>query len=109
MNNYSRLWALDTALPFASTRNIGYRFYKSEQDEAGAHKSGWAMEGTVRQNSRHLTWGAVTTWMSPDFASQLSFVRRVNTIENRYNALYRWYPEGWNPQLVPRVPNRMVE
>ena len=95
MDNYSRLWALDTALPFAGTRNIGYRFYKSEQDEAGIHKSGWATEGTVRQNSRHLTWGAVTTWMSPDFASQLSFVRRVNTIENRYNVSYRWFPESW--------------
>ena len=94
-NDYSRLWALDTALPFAGTRNIGYRFYKSEQDEAGIHKSGWATEGTVRQNSRHLTWGAVTTWMSPEFASQLSFVRRVNTIENRYNVSYRWFPESW--------------
>ena len=95
LGNYSRLVAFDTALPFAATRNIGYRFYKSEQDENSVHKSGWAMEGTVRQNARHLNWGAVTTWMSPDFASQLSFVRRVNTIENRYNVSYRWYPEKW--------------
>ena len=95
MKDYSRLVAFDTALPFASTRNIGYRFYKSEQDAGGVHKSGWATEGTVRQNSRNLNWGAVTTWMSPEFASQLSFVRRVNTIENRYNVSYRWWPETW--------------
>jgi hypothetical protein len=95
MGNYSRLVAFDTALPFAATRNIGYRFYKSEQDENAVRKSGWAMEATVRQNSRNLTWGAVSTWMSPEFASQLSFVRRVNTIENRYNVSYRWWPETW--------------
>ena len=95
MGNYSRLAAFDTALPFAGTRNAGYRFFKSEQDENGIRKSGWAMEGTVRQSSRNLTWGAVTTWLSPEFASQLSFVRRVNTIENRYNVSYRWWPETW--------------
>jgi hypothetical protein len=33
--------------------------------------------------------------MSPEFASQLSFVRRVNTIENRYNVSYKWWPETW--------------
>jgi hypothetical protein len=95
MGNYSRLVALDAALPFGGTRNIGYRFYKSEQDEDEVRRSGWAMEATVRQNSRNLTWGAVSTWLSPEFASQLSFVRRVNTIENRYNVSYRWWPEGW--------------
>ena len=95
MDNYSRLWAVDTALPFGGTRNIGYRFYKSLQNENNLLKDGWAMEGTVRQQARNLSWGAVTTWMSPEFASQLSFVRRVNTIENRYNASYRWWPESW--------------
>jgi hypothetical protein len=95
MGNYSRLVAFDTALPFAATRNAGYRFYKSEQDENGVRKCGWAMEATVRQNSRHFNWGAVSTWLSPEFASQLSFVRRVNTIENRYNVSYRWWPETW--------------
>jgi hypothetical protein len=95
MSNYSRLVAFDTALPFAATRNVGYRFYKSAQDENGVRKSGWATEATVRQNARNLSWGAVSTWMSPEFASQLSFVRRVNTIENRYNVNYKWYPEGW--------------
>jgi len=95
MDNYSRLWAVDTALPFGGTRNIGYRFYKSLQNENNLLKDGWAMEGTVRQQARNLSWGAVTTWMSPEFASQLSFVRRVNTIENRYNVSYRWWPESW--------------
>jgi hypothetical protein len=47
MGNYSRLVAFDTALPFAGTRNAGYRFYKSEQGENGIRKSGWAQEGTV--------------------------------------------------------------
>jgi hypothetical protein len=95
MNNYSRLMAVDTALPFAGTRNIGYRFYKSEQDENRVHKSGWAMEATLRQNARHLNWSATSTWLSPEFASQLSFVKRVNTIENRYNVSYRWWPQTW--------------
>jgi hypothetical protein len=95
MDNSSRLAAVDAALPFAGTRNIGFRYYKSEQDENSVRKSGWAMEATVRQNARNLSWGAVSTWMSPEFASQLSFVRRVNTIENRYNVNYKWYPEGW--------------
>jgi hypothetical protein len=95
MDNYSRLWAVDAALPFAGTRNIGYRFYRTQQDENNLRKDGWAMEATVRQQARNLTWGAVSTWMSPEFASQLSFVRRVNTIENRYNVSYKWWPESW--------------
>jgi hypothetical protein len=94
-SNFSRLVAFDTALPFGGTRNIGYRFFKSEQLENNVRKSGWAMEATVRQNARNLSWGATSTWQSPTFASQLSFVRRVNTIENRYNVNYRWYPESW--------------
>ncbi|HUQ68143.1 MAG TPA: hypothetical protein VM165_01395, partial [Planctomycetaceae bacterium] len=91
----SRLWAVDTALPFGGKRNIGYRFYKTDQEDVISRKRGWAQEGTVRQQSRNLTWGAVTTWLSPEFANQLSFVRRVNTIENRYNVSYKWWPEGW--------------
>ena len=65
MNDYSRLFGADTAMRLGETGNFGYRFYKSDRDESGVRKTGWATEMSIRQSGRHLNWRRSRTHCRP--------------------------------------------
>jgi len=105
ISDFSRLLGFDTALPIGVSKNFGLRFYKSDQDENGVHKSGWSTENTLRHNGRHLGWALIHNAISPDFGSQLSFIQRVDQIESMPSINYRWYPESWIRNWGPNFGN----
>jgi len=95
MNDYSRLVGTDLAMRVGETGNIGYRFYKSDRDEVGVRKTGWATEMSIRQNTRHFDWASIQNALSPDFGNQLSFIERVDAIAWMPQIGYQWFPESW--------------
>jgi len=95
MSDYSRLLGTDLALRVGETGNLGYRFYKSDRDELGARKTGWATEMSIRQNTRHFDWASIQNALSPDFGNQLSFIERVDAIAWMPSVGYTWFPETW--------------
>jgi len=105
MSDFSRLLGFDTALPIGVSKNFGLRFYRSDQEENGVHKTGWSTENTLRHNGRHLGWALIHNAISPDFGSQLSFIQRVDQIESMPSINYRWYPESWIRNWGPNFGN----
>ena len=99
MNDHSRLLGTDTALRLGETGNFGYRLYHSDRNENGVHKTGWATEMSIRQNTRHFDWASIQNALSPDFGNQLSFIERVDAIAWMPQIGYQWFPEELDPQL----------
>ena len=95
MNDHSRLFGTDLAMRVGETGNVGYRFYHSDRDESGVHKTGWATEMSIRQNTRHFDWASIQNALSPDFGNQLSFIERVDAIAWMPQIGYQWFPEKW--------------
>jgi opacity protein-like surface antigen len=103
MNDHSRLLGADTAMRLGETGNFGYRFYKSDRSENGLHKTGWATEMSIRQNTRHLDWASIQNALSPDFGNQLSFIERVDAIAWMPQLGYQWFPETWIRNWALRI------
>jgi hypothetical protein len=103
MSDYSRLLGADAALRLGETGNFGYRFYKSDRNENGVRKTGWATEMSIRQNSRHLNWASIQNALSRDFGNQLSFIERVDAIAWMPQLGYQWFPENWIRNWGPNV------
>jgi hypothetical protein len=95
LRNHSRLLGVDAALRLGETGNFGYRFYKSDREELGARKTGWATEMSIRQNGRHFSWASIQNALSPDFGNQLSFIERVDAAAWMPQLGYQWFPETW--------------
>jgi hypothetical protein len=95
LNDYSRMLTLDTALRIGDTRNFGYRFYRADREETGVRRTGWATEGSIRQEARNLRWAMIANAISPDFSNALSFVQRNNQISLMPQLSYRWWPSTW--------------
>ena len=94
-DDYSRLLGTDLALRMGETGNFGYRFYKSDREELGVRKTGWATEMSIRQNGRHFSWASIQNALSPNFGNQLSFIERVDAIAWMPQVGYQWFPEDW--------------
>ena len=108
MSDYSRLIGVDAALPIGVTKNIGYRFYKSDREDNLVRRTGWATESSIRHNGRHLGWGLIQGAISPDFGSRLSFIERTDQIESMPSISYRWYPETWIRNWGPNFGNNRL-
>jgi hypothetical protein len=105
LDDYSRLAGFDTALAIGVTKNLGFRFYKTDREDGGTPRSGWSSELTVRHNGRNLGWSLIHNAISPDFGSQLSFIERTNQIESMPSISYRWWPETWLRNWGPNFGN----
>ncbi len=103
MNDHSRLLGTDTALRLGETGNFGYRLYHSDRNENGVHKTGWATEMSIRQNTRHFDWASIQNALSPDFGNQLSFIERVDAIAWMPQMGYQWFPEKWIRNWALRI------
>jgi hypothetical protein len=108
MTDYSRLIGFDAALPIGVTKNIGYRFYRSDREEDGVRRSGWSTENSIRHNGRNLGVQLIHGAISPDFGSNLSFIERVDQIESMPSISYRWYPESWIRNWGPNFGNNRL-
>jgi hypothetical protein len=108
LTDYSRLVGADLALRFGDTRNLGYRFYKTDRDENGVRKTGWATELTLRQEARNFRWSFINNALSPDYGSQLTFTQRTDQIQNMPSISYRWWPSTWLLNWGPGFGNPRI-
>ena len=96
LSSYSRMGGFDTSLRLGQTHNFGFRVFVADQtDRNGVRKRGWSPTATIRKAGRNLDWMFISNTLSPDFANELSFVRRTNMISEMSSISYRWWPENW--------------
>jgi hypothetical protein len=96
LDSYSRLAGVDMSLRLGQTYNFGVRVFAADQtDLNGVRKRGWSPTATIRKAGRNLDWMFISNILSPDFANELSFVRRTDMISEMSSISYRWWPENW--------------
>jgi len=96
LDGSSRLAGVDTNFRLGDTSSVGFRAMRTDhRDQDGLVTDGYLVNADFRQRGRKLTYGASAFALSPDFKTDVGFVRRTN--QRRFNADvdYEWRPEHW--------------
>ena len=84
----------------ADFRAVGSFFKDVGEEEVDGHM----FQAGIRQASRSWSWAATAYEISPEFETEVGFVRRTDTRRLDGNVGYRFWPEtwliDWSPQLT---------
>ena len=105
MNGYSRLLGGDANFRLSRTiaaavRGVGAWNLDSDGIEG---RNGHVLDATLRQNGRNVDWFASAYEITPNFDTDVGFVRRTNERRLNSNIGYRFWPNGrivnWGPRI----------
>ena len=104
LDQHSRLTAIDTNFPWRGRYlSQAKGLFSHHRDGAGVVRTGHFIDLMTRRDGRHLNWLVATNHVSPDFRSDVGFVRRVNHNRVIGQFSYRWWPEHWVTNWGPRL------
>ena len=96
LDGSSRLAGLDSDFRLGNTSSVGFRALRTDhRDQDGLLTDGYLVDANFQQRGRKLSYGASAFALSPDFKTDVGFVRRTN--QRRFNGEvdYEWRPEHW--------------
>ena len=104
MDGYSRLIGADANFRLNRTTSVSGRALRTWQQAPGeVERTGRLLDASVRQNGRNLSWFLASYQLSPDFGTDVGFVRRTDQQRVISNVSYRFWPEGriinWGPRV----------
>ena len=104
LDSYSRVGALDSLFRLGDTHQIGLRAFGSQhRDLDGRETSGHVLSGSIRKTGRNLGYLLAGSSLSPDFKTDVGFVRQAGQRRLFGEVSYRWWPEGrvvsWGPRF----------
>jgi hypothetical protein len=105
LDGYSRLVGVDGNFRLNRTTTVGGRAIRTWlQDPGGVERTGRLMDVNIRNNGRNLSWFLASYQLSPDFGTDVGFVRRTDEQRVIGNISYRFWPEGrvinWGPRVM---------
>ncbi len=104
LDSSSKLGGIDGSFRLSQTMSTNFRMIGSQhRDLDGLERTGHVYDVSVRDNGRNLSWFAAAYEISPDFDTEVGFVRRVDQRHIVSNLSYRWWPETWLINWGPRV------
>jgi hypothetical protein len=90
----NRVYGADARWKFNDNWTATGQWVGSETiDETGESTSGTSLIGEVRREGRGFDYFGAVTSRSPDFRSELGYIRRVDMREVLQEADFSWYPE----------------
>ncbi len=96
LGGHSRLAGVDSNFRLGDTHAVGFRAMGTDhRDRDGAKRSGHLVDAVFSKRGRNLRYVLSSYALSPDFMTDVGFVRRT---DQRYTSLtggYRWWPENW--------------
>ena len=96
LDSSSRLAGVDSNFRLGNTSSVGFRALRTDhRDEDGLVTDGYLVDANFRQRGRKLTYGASAFALSPDFKTDVGFVRRTDQRRFNGNVDYEWRPEHW--------------
>ena len=109
LDSHSRVFGADGNFRLSPTisgdfRAVGSRYKGLGEDEVSGHM----LATRISQNSNHLRWSVVANQISPDFATDVGFVRRTDTRTVGSELGYRFRPESWIINWGPSVNYRQT-
>ena len=104
LDGYSRLLGVDGNLRLNRTTSVGGRAIRTWlQDPGGVERTGRLLDVNIRNNGRNLSWFLASNQLSPDFGTDVGFVRRTDQQRVFGSISYRFWPEGriinWGPRV----------
>ena len=103
-DSYSRLAGLDNNFRIGDTHEIGVRVFGTQhRDLDGLETSGHLLNANIRKSGRNLSYILAAYTLSPDFKTDVGFVRRTDQRWLYSELTYRWWPESWLISWGPRI------
>ncbi len=105
LDGYSRLLGADGNFRLSPTMTASARGVGTWNlaDDGVEQRNGHVLDASIRQNGRNVSWWASAYEISPNFGTDVGFVRRTDERRLNGNVSYRFWPEGriinWGPRI----------
>ena len=100
----SRLAGLDSNFRVGNTHEVGFRVLRADHlDADGLATSGYLLDGGFRKTGRNLSYSLDAYSLSPDFKTDVGFVRRTDLQRYAGTVQYQWWPQPWLISWGPEV------
>ena len=96
LSRQSRLVGIDSNFRVGSSHSFALRAMGSDhRDDEALETTGYVVDASFEKTSRRLSYRASTYAISPDFQTDVGFVRRNDLWLGTGNIDYRWRPQSW--------------
>ena len=97
LDGYSRLVGADSNFRIGSTHQLGFRAFGTDRRaaQAGGESDGYALDFGFRKRGRNLSYSIDSFALSPNFQTDVGFVRRTDQRETEARLDYLWWPQTW--------------
>ena len=103
LDGYSRLAGIDSNFRLGDTHELGVRVFGTQhRDLDGVDTTGHLLNANIRKTGRNLSYLLAGYSLSPDFKTDVGFVRRTDQRWTFSELSYRWWPESWVISWGPR-------
>ena len=107
LDGYSRVFGLNTDVRLSSTITGDFTAVRSSHKDVGLSEQGGNMMATrFSQNGRNLGWSLYGYQVSPDFQTDVGFVRRRDQRNVGSSLSYKFWPESWIIDWGPSLSYR---
>ena len=104
LDSYSRLAGVDSNFRLGSTHSVAFRAMGTQhQNGDGLETSGHYLEAVLRKQGRNLSYRLLSYVLSPEFKTDVGFVRRTDQRHTQARVSYHWWPETWLINWGPEV------
>ena len=104
LDSHSRAGGLDSNFRLGDTHALTVRALGTQhRDLDGVDTTGFLVDAFLRKRGRNLSYGFGSYALSPDFQTDVGFVRRTDLRRASGNVSYRWWPEAWLISWGPQV------
>ena len=99
----STLGGIDGSFRLSRSLTTAFRVIGSQhRDLEGMEASGHVYDASIQNSGRNVSFFAAVNEISPDFRTDVGFVRRQDQRQAVGNIGYRWWPESWIINWGPR-------
>jgi len=96
LQGHSRLVGFDSNFRLGDTHSVAFRAMgTNHQDLNGIKTTGSLFNAVFRKRGRNVRYNVGSYTLSPDFKTDVGFVRRTDQRYTFANGGYRWWPEHW--------------
>jgi len=104
LDGYSRTYGFNTNLRVTPTISGDLTVVGSSlKDPGGTAEDGHMVSTRLARNGRHVGWSLTAFQISPDFDTEVGFVRRRDQRQLGTNVSYRFWPQSWIINWGPQV------
>ena len=97
LDGYSRLVGMDSNFRVGATHQFGFRALRTDRRDTvdSLRTDGYTIDVGFRKRGRNLSYSIDGFALSPDFQTDVGFVRRTNQRQAWGGIEYEWWPQSW--------------